>query len=86
MITTLFVLIILTITELVRVKQQLNDYNIVLIILTITELELSSSWMITTFIVSIILTITELVRVKQQLNDYNIHCFDHFNNYRVSKS
>ena len=63
MITTIIVLIILTITELLRVKQQLNDYNIVLIILTITEL-----------------------RVKQQLNDYNIHCFDHFNNYRVSKS
>ena len=62
MITTLFVSIILTITELVRVKHQRNDYNIV----------------------SIILTITELVRVKQQLNDYNIHCFDHFNNYRVS--
>ena len=64
MITTLFVSIILTTTELVRVKQQLDDYNIVLTILTITE----------------------LVRVKQQLNDYNIVCFDHFNNYRVSKS
>ena len=42
--------------------------------------------MVTAFIVSIIITITELVRVKQQLNDYNIHCFDHFNNYRVSES
>ena len=29
MITTFIVSIILTITELVRVKQQLNDYNIV---------------------------------------------------------
>ena len=38
MITTFIVSIILTITELVRVKQQLNDYNIVSIILTITEL------------------------------------------------
>ena len=35
MITTFIVSIILTITELVRVKQQLNDYNIVSIILTI---------------------------------------------------